>query len=167
MAPRRQCFIRFGLLFLGVCEELPFARQALANVSAAGPEHARVARQCALVADTRISSTAAALRIRAASCTATPRTSVPGHQLDAQGAGALRPIERHQRRLGDVPDFGFEVPAIDVEFVAAKGNPPLGVGECAQGPTAAAIENAVCDAFGVRVRSLPLTAEQLIAAMPD
>jgi nicotinate dehydrogenase subunit B len=60
-----------------------------------------------------------------------------------------------------------EVPAIDVEFVAAKGNPPLGVGECAQGPTAAAIANAVYDALGIRVRSLPLTAEQLIAAMPD
>jgi len=27
--------------------------------------------------------------------------------------------------------------------------------------------NAVCDALGVQVRTLPLTAEQLIAAMPD
>ena len=44
---------------------------------------------------------------------------------------------------------------------------PLGVGECAQGPTAAAIANAVYDALGIRVRSLPLTADQLIAAMPD
>src|SRR6201996_9475378 len=60
-----------------------------------------------------------------------------------------------------------EVPAIDVEFVGGNGNPPLGVGECAQGPTAAAIANAVYDALGIRVRSLPLTAEQLIAAMPD
>jgi hypothetical protein len=39
--------VRFGLLFLEVCEELPFARQALENVRAAGPEYARVARQCA------------------------------------------------------------------------------------------------------------------------
>ena len=58
-----------------------------------------------------------------------------------------------------------EVPAIDVELVAGEGNLPLGVGECAQGPTAAAIANAVYDALGVRVRSLPLTAEQLIAAI--
>ncbi|WP_206601472.1 molybdopterin cofactor-binding domain-containing protein [Mycobacterium paraense] len=58
-----------------------------------------------------------------------------------------------------------EVPAVDVEFVAGQGNPPLGIGECAQGPTAAAIANAVYDALGVRVRSLPLTPEQLIAAM--
>jgi len=47
------------------------------------------------------------------------------------------------------------------------GNPPLGAGECAQGPTAAAIANAVYDALGIRVHSLPLTADQLIAAMPD
>ena len=60
-----------------------------------------------------------------------------------------------------------EVPAVDVEFVPGNGNPPLGVGECAQGPTAAAIANAVFDALGVRVRSLPLTAEQIVAAMPN
>jgi nicotinate dehydrogenase subunit B len=56
---------------------------------------------------------------------------------------------------------------VDVEFLPDDGNPPLGVGECAQGPTAAAIANAVCDALGVRVRTLPLTSEQIIAAMPN
>src|ERR1700759_3672490 len=60
-----------------------------------------------------------------------------------------------------------EVPAIEVEFIAGQGNPPLGVGESAQVPTAAAIANAVYDALGIRVPSMPLTAEQLIAAMPD
>ena len=60
-----------------------------------------------------------------------------------------------------------EVPAVEVEFLAGRGNPALGVGECAQGPTAAAIANAVYDALGLRVRSLPLTADQLIAAMAD
>jgi CO/xanthine dehydrogenase Mo-binding subunit len=60
-----------------------------------------------------------------------------------------------------------EVPAVDVEFMPGADNAPLGVGECAQGPTAAAIANAVCDALGVRVRALPLTPEQIVAAMPD
>jgi CO/xanthine dehydrogenase Mo-binding subunit len=60
-----------------------------------------------------------------------------------------------------------EVPAVDVAFLPANGNPPMGVGECAQGPTAAAIANAVYDALGVRVRSLPLTREAIIAAMTD
>jgi CO/xanthine dehydrogenase Mo-binding subunit len=60
-----------------------------------------------------------------------------------------------------------EVPAVDVELLPAKENPPLGVGEAAQGPTVAAIGNAVFDALGVRVRALPLTEEQIVAAMPD
>ena len=60
-----------------------------------------------------------------------------------------------------------EVPAVDVEFMPGHGNPPLGVGETAQGPTAAAIANALHDAIGVRVRALPLTGEQIVAAMPD
>jgi nicotinate dehydrogenase subunit B len=58
-----------------------------------------------------------------------------------------------------------EVPAVHVELLPGNGNPALGVGECAQGPTTAAIANAVCDALGVRVRSLPLTPEQVVAAM--
>jgi CO/xanthine dehydrogenase Mo-binding subunit len=58
-----------------------------------------------------------------------------------------------------------EVPAVDVEFLPGVDNPSLGVGECAQGPTAAAIANAVADALGVRVRTLPLTPEQIVAAI--
>jgi CO/xanthine dehydrogenase Mo-binding subunit len=60
-----------------------------------------------------------------------------------------------------------EVPAVEVELLPGNGNPSLGVGETAQGPTAAAIGNALYDALGVRVRTLPLTGEQILAAMPD
>jgi CO/xanthine dehydrogenase Mo-binding subunit len=60
-----------------------------------------------------------------------------------------------------------EVPAVDVELLPGNGNPSLGVGETAQGPTAAAIGNALYDALGVRVRTLPLTEQQVLAAMPD
>jgi CO/xanthine dehydrogenase Mo-binding subunit len=60
-----------------------------------------------------------------------------------------------------------EVPTVDVELLPGDGNPPLGVGETAQGPTGAAIGNAVCDALGVRVRTMPFTPEQVVAAMPD
>jgi hypothetical protein len=52
-----------------------------------------------------------------------------------------------------------------VSGVDAHCNPPPDIGDCAQGATAAAIANAVYDALGVRVRSLPLAPEQLIAAM--
>jgi CO/xanthine dehydrogenase Mo-binding subunit len=59
-----------------------------------------------------------------------------------------------------------EVPAVDVELLPGHGNPALGIGEAAQGPTAAAIGNAVYDALGVRVRTLPLSGEHILAAMP-
>ena len=43
--------------------------------------------------------------------------------------------------------------------------PPLGAGEGATGPTAAAIANAVAAALGVRVRDMPITRERVIAAL--
>jgi nicotinate dehydrogenase subunit B len=58
-----------------------------------------------------------------------------------------------------------EVPAVEVELLADDGNESLGVGETAQGPTVAAIGNAVFDALGVRVRTLPFNAEQVVAAI--
>jgi CO/xanthine dehydrogenase Mo-binding subunit len=60
-----------------------------------------------------------------------------------------------------------EIPAVDVELMPGRGNPSLGIGETAQGPTAAAIGNAVYDALGVRVRALPFSAENIVAALPD
>ena len=65
----------------------------------------------------------------------------------------------------DYPILRFsEVPAVEVELIAQPRSPSLGAGEAAQGPTAAAIANAVFDALGVRVRDLPITPERIIAA---
>jgi CO/xanthine dehydrogenase Mo-binding subunit len=55
-------------------------------------------------------------------------------------------------------------PRVDVHLVESD-QPPLGAGECAQGPTAAAIANAVHAALGVRVRELPLTSEAIVRAI--
>ncbi|HEX3098348.1 MAG TPA: molybdopterin cofactor-binding domain-containing protein [Usitatibacter sp.] len=57
-----------------------------------------------------------------------------------------------------------EVPQVEVEVLQHADEPSVGAGEAAQGPTAAAIANAVRDAIGVRVRMLPLTAERIAAA---
>jgi len=65
----------------------------------------------------------------------------------------------------DYPILRFsEVPRVEVELLVRAREPALGAGEAAQGPTAAAIANAVFDALGVRVRDLPLTSERIIAA---
>jgi CO/xanthine dehydrogenase Mo-binding subunit len=58
-------------------------------------------------------------------------------------------------RFPDVPD------RIDVHVINRPGAPFLGTGEAAQGPTAAALGNAVADATGVRIRDLPLDRERL------
>jgi nicotinate dehydrogenase subunit B len=55
-------------------------------------------------------------------------------------------------------------PRVDVHLVESD-QPPLGAGEAAQGPTAAAIANAVHAALGVRVRDLPLNAEAIVRAI--
>jgi len=49
-----------------------------------------------------------------------------------------------------------EIPDIEVVFMDSDDQPALGVGEAAQGPTAAAISNAVFSATGQRLRTLPL-----------
>jgi CO/xanthine dehydrogenase Mo-binding subunit len=59
-----------------------------------------------------------------------------------------------------------DAPPVDVHLVESAA-PSLGAGEAAQGPTAAAIANAVADALGVRVRDLPLTARAVVDAIEN
>jgi CO/xanthine dehydrogenase Mo-binding subunit len=58
-----------------------------------------------------------------------------------------------------------EAPAVEVHVVDRPDQPSLGAGEAAQGPTAAAIANAVHAALGVRVRALPLTSDAVVRAI--
>ena len=62
-------------------------------------------------------------------------------------------------RFSDVPD------SVEVVVVNRPGQPFLGTGEAAHGPTAAALANAVADAVGARVRELPLSGQRIKAAM--
>jgi CO/xanthine dehydrogenase Mo-binding subunit len=62
-------------------------------------------------------------------------------------------------RFPNLPD------SVDVHVINRPGQPFLGTGEAVQGPTAAAIANAVADATGVRIRELPLTARRVKAAI--
>jgi CO/xanthine dehydrogenase Mo-binding subunit len=66
----------------------------------------------------------------------------------------------------DYPILKFsEVPSVEIELIDRPDLPSVGAGEAAQGPTGAAIANAVEDALGVRVRELPLTRERIVAAI--
>ena len=58
-----------------------------------------------------------------------------------------------------------EVPDVQVHVMQRPEHDSLGAGEAAQGPTTAAIANAVFHALGVRVRQLPMTPEALMRAI--
>jgi CO/xanthine dehydrogenase Mo-binding subunit len=56
-------------------------------------------------------------------------------------------------------------PEVRAVLVDADGAPPLGAGECAHGPTAAAIANALNNVMGIRVHALPLLPERIRQAI--
>lgn len=67
---------------------------------------------------------------------------------------------------GGYPILTFEeVPDIDVLMIPRPNEDPLGVGESASVPSAAAIVNAVYDATGLRFRELPLTPDRILAGL--
>jgi nicotinate dehydrogenase subunit B len=72
------------------------------------------------------------------------------------------------RSWDDYPILRFnEVPQIEVVVLHRPQQAGLGAGECAAGPTAAAIANALDHALGVRARHLPLTPERIAQAMNE
>ncbi|HXZ09041.1 MAG TPA: molybdopterin cofactor-binding domain-containing protein, partial [Paraburkholderia sp.] len=69
---------------------------------------------------------------------------------------------------GAYPILTFrEVPVIDVVMMPRHGEPPMGTGESASLPGAAAIANALFDATGVRFRRPPFTPDVIRAALAD
>src|SRR5262249_49364310 len=70
------------------------------------------------------------------------------------------------REWGGYPIMKFpDVPKIDVLMLPRQDQPPLGVGESASVPSAAAIANAIYDATGVRFRELPFTPERILKGL--
>jgi nicotinate dehydrogenase subunit B len=58
-----------------------------------------------------------------------------------------------------------EVPAVDIVLLDHPDERALGAGEASSGPMAAAIANAIWNATGARVRSMPLTPAKIAAAL--
>ncbi len=72
------------------------------------------------------------------------------------------------REWGAYPIIKFpDIPKIDVLMLPRQDQPPLGVGESASVPSAAAIANAIFDATGVRFREPPFTRERILAGLQD
>ena len=54
---------------------------------------------------------------------------------------------------------------IEIVLINRPGSPFLGAGEAAQGPTPAAIANAISAAVGIRLRKIPFTPQRVRAAL--
>ena len=64
------------------------------------------------------------------------------------------------------PILNFEeAPKLQVTVLERQEELPVGAGEAAQGPTAAAIANAIFYATGVRFRTLPVTPKRVLHAL--
>lgn len=79
--------------------------------------------------------------------------------FDAQGVRSRDWSTYPIARFTDVPE------TIAVHLVDRPGQPFLGVGEVVQGPTAAALGNAIRNATGVRLRDLPMRAAHIKEAL--
>jgi len=86
------------------------------------------------------------------------RTLLEDVQFDATGVKSL------DWKTYPILTFA-EIPEVDIVLINRPEMPPLGAGEPAIVPIAAAIGNAVFDATGVRLRSVPLTPERVLEGM--
>ena len=78
----------------------------------------------------------------------------------------LRPLAGNKRRLGQLSDSAF-LRSTQYRHRSRRPphEPPLGAGEAACTAVGAALANAVYDATGVRLRTIPFTPERMKAAL--
>jgi nicotinate dehydrogenase subunit B len=99
------------------------------------------------------------------------RHQIHGNVIQSTGRALMEEVsfDRNSvtsREWGAYPIIKFpDIPKIDVLMLPRQDQPPLGVGESASVPSAAAIANAIFDATGVRFRELPFTPERILAGL--
>ena len=57
-----------------------------------------------------------------------------------------------------------QVPKLEIELIDRPTEKPVGAGEASTAPVGAALGNAVFDAVGIRLRTVPFTPERVKAA---
>ena len=136
---------------------------------------------CAVALEVAVDHETGALRVVRAHCAVDSGQAVSPDGIRNQIAGGLlqssswtiyesvafEPSGITSRDWSGYPILRFPaVPeSVEVHVIDRPGMPFLGTGEAAQGPTAAAIANALADAAKVRVRQLPLSKERVKASI--
>ena len=134
----------------------------------------------ALAIDVEVDKASGAIRVLRASCAHDCGQIISPDGVKAQVEGCI--IQTVSRTLheetkydrdkitgvdwGSYPVLTFaEVPELNIALIDRPDQRPLGAGEAATAPVAAAISNAVFDATGVRLRSAPFTPQRVRSAM--
>jgi nicotinate dehydrogenase subunit B len=76
-------------------------------------------------------------------------------------------MRQHLYGKEEVRENFTQAPKIESILINRPGMPFLGAGEAAQGPTPAAIANAVFDAVGIRLREIPFSPKCVQAALEN
>jgi nicotinate dehydrogenase subunit B len=99
------------------------------------------------------------------------RNQIEGNAIQSTSRALKEQVTFDQDRVTSVdwasyPILTFpEVPQVDIALIDHPDQPIWGAGEIATEPTAAAIANAVFDATGIRLRSVPFTPDRVKAAL--
>ena len=99
------------------------------------------------------------------------RAQVEGNILQTLSRVLMEEVKFDRSRVTSVdwssyPILTFsDVPKLEIELIDRPSQPPLGAGEAACTPVGAALANAVFDAIGVRLRTVPFTPERVKAAL--
>ncbi|MFQ5594615.1 MAG: xanthine dehydrogenase family protein molybdopterin-binding subunit [Anaerolineae bacterium] len=100
---------------------------------------------------------------------------IEGGVVMGLGYALSEELQVHEGRVVNLTPFDYRMPTImdapPIECVIVETDDPegpfgaKGVGEMGTNPTAAAVANAVYDAIGVRINSLPITPEKVLRAL--
>jgi nicotinate dehydrogenase subunit B len=99
------------------------------------------------------------------------RAQVEGSILQTLSRVLMEEVQFDRSRVTSVdwstyPIMRFsDVPKLDIVLIDRPAQPPLGAGEAACTPVAAALANAVFDATGARLRTVPFTPQRVKAAL--
>ncbi|MDH5286462.1 MAG: molybdopterin-dependent oxidoreductase [Betaproteobacteria bacterium] len=98
------------------------------------------------------------------------RAQIEGSILQTLSRALFEEVKFDRARVTSVDFASYpllrfpDVPRIAIDLVLRQHAPPLGAGEAAATPVAAALANAVYDAAGIRLRDVPFTRERVRAA---
>lgn len=99
------------------------------------------------------------------------RTQIEGNVIQTVSRTLKEELKWDRSRVTSVdwvtyPILRFpEVPEVDIELISRPSEPPWGVGEPAAAIVPSAISNAVFDAIGVRLRTVPFTPDRVKAGI--